>query len=189
MYSIVQAPNEILRTAAKPVDFTGLKLAKLIREMTKILIGQQDPEGVGLAANQIGLPYRLFVARFGTRKNQPVRAFINPVLLAHSEETQPEDDKKSPLEGCLSLPKYYGIVKRFKSVKLKYQDENCKLKIENFEGFAATVIQHEMDHLDGKIFVERILEQNGKLYRVVKRGKSAQGRSPSGGEEWAEVEI
>lgn len=186
MLSIVQAPNEILRTSAKPANIPVEKLNKILEEMKKILVSQKDPEGVGLAANQVGLPYKIFLARFETKKNAPVFTFINPEILEHSEELQP-DEKKGPLEGCLSLPKYYGVVKRWKWVKLKYQTvdddtSNLKFQISNFEGFPATVIQHEMDHLNGKIFVERILEQDGKLFKIT-------GKDRKGKEEWEEVEI
>lgn len=181
MYSIVQAPNEILRTASQPVDLPVAKLQKIVAEMRQILVTRVDPEGVGLAASQVGLPYRLFLARFSTKKNEPVHVFINPEVLEHSEQLQPED-KKAPLEGCLSLLKYYGAVKRWQWVVLKYQNEKLEIKNEKFEGFPATVIQHEMDHLNGKIFVERILEQKGKLYRV-------SGKDKKGKEKWEEVEI
>lgn len=173
MYKIVQAPNEILRTPAKPVDLKMAELVKIITEMKKILVNQEDPEGVGLAANQIGLPYRLFITH--------TCVFINPEILEHSAELQPEE-KKSPLEGCLSLPKYYGVVKRYKWIKLKYFNEQLAMCNQKFDGFSAVVIQHEMDHLDGKIFVERILEQQGSLYRVT-------GKNKKGKEQWEEVEI
>lgn len=184
MYSIVQAPNEILRTPTKPVDLPVSKLSQIIAEMRQILITRVNPEGVGLAANQVGLPYRLFLARFSTRKSEPVRVFINPEILEQSAELQTVD-KKAPLEGCLSLPKYYGAVRRFQWVRVKYQtiiDSKLADREEKFTGFPATVIQHEMDHLNGKIFVERILEQDGLLYRIT-------GKDKKGKEEWEEVEI
>lgn len=181
MYKIVQAPSEILRTPAKPVDLKMPGLEKIIIEMKKILVNQKDPEGVGLAANQIGLPYRLFLARFSGRKHELIRVFINPEILEHSKEFQIEK-KKSPLEGCLSLPKYYGVVKRWKWIKLKYFNEQLAMCNQRFDSFPAVVIQHEMDHLDGKIFVERILEQQGSLYRIT-------GKNNKNKDIWEEVEI
>ncbi len=177
---LIQAPHEILRSIAKPVDFSGPKLKKLIEEMKAILASQADPEGVGLAANQIGLPYSIFVTR--------THVFVNPEIVAHSEELQPEKNKKSPLEGCLSLPRYYGLVKRYQWVKVKHQKLDPVTGLlgnwvtDLFKGFSSMVIQHEMDHLNGKIFVERILEQKGKLYKIV--GKDSKGK-----EKWEEVEI
>ncbi|MCL4398108.1 peptide deformylase [Patescibacteria group bacterium] len=175
------APNEILRQATKPVNPAMAGLAKIIEEMKHVLVSQKDPEGVGLAANQVGLPYRLFLARFDTKKSSPVYTFINPEIVDHSEQFQPED-KKAPLEGCLSVPKYYGVVKRYQWLVVKYQNEKFEMKNEKFSGFPATVIQHEMDHLNGKIFVERILEQNGRLYKT-------NGKDKKGKEEWEEVEL
>lgn len=178
MYSIVKAPNQILRNPAQAVDFD---VTKIVAEMKQTLIGQKDPEGVGLAANQVNLPYKIFLARFDTKKNSPIYTFINPEIIEHSDEFQ-EEDNHTPLEGCLSLPKYYGHVKRYEWVQLKYLNEKLEMKSEKFEGFPAVVIQHEMDHLNGKIFVERILEQQGRLYKIT-------GKDKRGKEEWNEVEL
>ena len=181
--NIVQSPAEILRTPAVAVNFSGPKLQKIIIDMTETLRAQKDPPGVGLAANQVGLTYRLFLARFSTKKDEPVHVFINPEILDHSAELQPSpDDKKPQLEGCLSRPNYYGLVQRWQWVRLKYLNKNLKLKIENFRGFPAVVVQHEMDHLSGKIFIERILEQGGKLYKLT-------GKDKKGKDIWQEVEI
>ncbi len=179
---VVLAPAEILRQDAQPVTFSGPKLAKIITEMRACLLSQTDPEGVGLAANQVGLPYKLFLARFTTKKGKLIRVFINPEIADHSKELQKIDEEKTPLEGCLSLPRYYGIVKRWQWLVLRFQDENLQTKEEKFENFPAVVIQHEMDHLSGRIFVERILEQKGNLYRVT-------GKDKKGKETWEKVEI
>lgn len=185
MYSIVQAPNDILRAKTGKVELAAKKLEKIVEEMKLVLLSQKDPEGVGLAANQVGLPISCFLARFSARKDEPVRVFINPEIISHSNEFYPENDEKAPLEGCLSLPNYYGYVKRFKTVCIKYYELSIKgtleAKEETFADFAATVIQHEMDHLKGRLFVERILEQNGKLYKSVKNNK--------GKDEWEEIEL
>ena len=193
MYPIVQAPNEILRTPTQQVDLPAEKLKKIIAGMAETLLAQDDPEGVGLAANQVGLPYQLFLARFTTKKDEPIRVFINPQIIDHSEEIQ-EETKKSPLEGCLSIPKYYGVVQRWRWVKLRYQtltdtdrqgsDKSGYLTTseEVFSGFPAVVIQHEMDHLKGKVFVERILEQNGQLYKTI-------GKDKKGKDKWQEVKL
>lgn len=179
---IIQAPNETLRQPTTLVNFSGPKLAKIILEMKQILTSQTDPEGVGLAANQIGLPYSLFLARFETKPNAEIHVFVNPEIVSHSEELQPEPDEKAPLEGCLSLPNYYGTVKRYRWVEVKYLTEKLEAKTEKFRDFAATVIQHELDHLNGIIFVQRLLEQHGKLYKSV-------GKNKRGKDIWEEVEI
>lgn len=187
--NIVQAPNEILRTPTKPVDFSGPKLEKIIADMQQVLVAQKDPEGVGLAANQVGLSLSLFLARFGTKKNEPIRTFINPQLLDHSKTLYPDiEDRKAPLEGCLSKPSYYGVVQRFEWIKIRYQTLESRNRSpetyleDTFKDFAATVIQHEIDHLNGKLFIERILEQGGRLYAIT--GKDSKGK-----EKWEEVEL
>lgn len=202
MYKIVLAPDEVLRNPAKPVDLPVAKLQKIIEEMRETLMAQSDPDGVGLAANQVGLPYRLFLARFGTKKAEPIHVFINPEILKHSEKLQPVD-KKAPLEGCLSIPKLYGTVKRWQWVKVRYQtirhsgedsersvEDDSRIvndmvlveTLETFAGFPAVVIQHEVDHLNGHVFVEKILEQKGKMYRIT-------GKDKKGKEEWEEVKL
>lgn len=187
MYQIVQAPNAILRTPAKPVDFSGSKLKALVDEMIATMLREKDPEGVGLAANQVNLPWKIFIARSSTKKSDPVKVFINPEIVNHSEKLIPDtSDKKHPLEGCLSKPNYYGTVKRWQWITLKFLIFNSQFtkseeKTEKFEGFPSTVIQHEIDHLNGKIFIERILEQKGKLFKILK--------SKSGEDEWGEVDI
>ncbi len=186
MYPIIKAPHRSLRRPTREVNFVGPKLTKIIEEMKATLVAQKNPEGVGLAAPQIGLSYRLFIARFEIKKSAPIHVFINPSIIAHSPEAQPEDNQKLPLEGCLSVPNYYGIVRRFKNVTLKYQTINGRgereEKEESFTDFPAVVIQHEMDHLNGKIFVERILEQGSKLYKST-------GKDKKGKDIWEEVEI
>lgn len=181
MYSIVQSPNPVLREPTQPVDLSRPDLKKIIEEMKKVLFSQVDPEGVGLAANQVGLPISLFIARWTTKKNEPVHIFINPEIVEHSKKYLKEK-KDSPLEGCLSLPKFYGHVKRWEWIRVSYQNEKGERRNEKFENFPSTVIQHEMDHLVGRIFVERILEQDGALYRV-------SGYDKDGKEKWETVEI
>jgi len=188
MYPIVMAPNSILAAPTKRVDFSGSRLLKIIDEMRATLLAQKDPAGVGLAANQVNLPYSLFLARFSAKRSEPIRVFVNPEVVNHSPETQPvNDEEDSSLEGCLSLPNFYGTVKRWKWVEISFQPISSDgqlgdQKIERFDNFAAVVIQHELDHLNGKIFVLKILEQNGKLYKI--KGKDKKGKDI-----WEEVEI
>lgn len=187
MYPIILAPNEKLCQVTSPVDPAMPGLAKIIAEMKRTLLFQADPEGVGLAANQVGLPYRLFLTRFNP-KTKEIRVFINPEIVDHSQEFQPDNRKNSPLEGCLSIPKLYGAVKRYSWVKLKYRQFDPVTGLlghwvtDLFEGFSAVVIQHEMDHLSGHVFTEKLLEQKGKIYRLT-------GKNKKGKEEWEEVEL
>lgn len=175
MLHIVQAPNAVLATTAKPVGKIDKDLLSLIGKMEVTLLGARDPEGVGLAAPQVGKSLQLFIVKEG--KNAPLLTFINPVLkipddavlVPDEEEIKKEDGVK--LEGCLSLKDIWGIVRRFDKVDLTYMDEKGEKHTKRFDGFLATIIQHEVDHLQGHLFPKRVLEQKGKLYKAKKDEK------------------
>lgn len=162
MSSIVFIPDSVLTTPARPVTFWDKKLALILSDMKKALLGARKPKGVGLAAPQIGVPYRIFMIKPDTHSE--IRTFINPEITKKS--SLPDVPKKSDkLEGCLSIPNIWGTVLRSPSLTLHYQDEAGGSHEEQFEGFPATIIQHETDHLDGVLFTKRTLEQKGKLYQ------------------------
>lgn len=170
MLKIVTVPNPILSSKTKLVVNFDKKLKKIIDEMVETLEAQNDPPGVGLAANQVGLDLSLFIIK--PTKKSPVKVFINPEILKleYLKEKKSKKTKKElvKFEGCLSIPRIWGPIKRADKVLLKYQDENGK-KYENwFSGFEATIIQHEVDHLNGIVFTQRSLEQNQKLYKEKK---------------------
>lgn len=182
MLTIVPAPNPILNRTLEPVGKVDSKIIKIIKDMELVLINQKDPPGVGLAANQVDLDLRIFLALID---NQIV-PFINPEILDKSTELYPPDDGKNHLlEGCLSLHGYYGLVRRSKWIKFKAVTVNLKdlengiptdpnlykEHIQKYTNFPAQIIQHEMDHLNGHIFVERILEQKQKLYKITGKDK------------------
>ncbi len=165
MKPIVTTPNSVLSTPARTVTAFDKRLAKLIRDMKATLRAATHPKGVGLAAPQIGEPWRVFITR-PTEKSE-IRVFINPEIIATSDSVTdgvPERDNK--LEGCLSIPKIWGKVKRVQSLTLRYQDETGATREEQFSGFLATIIQHETDHTNGVLYVQRVLEQKGKLYQT-----------------------
>ncbi|GIW64699.1 MAG: peptide deformylase [Patescibacteria group bacterium] len=172
MLKIVTVPNPILSSKTKPVVNFDKKIKKIIDEMVETLEAQNDPPGVGLAANQVGLDLSLFIIK--PTKKSPVKVFINPEIIKTVFDKDSLYDKKQSkkrlikFEGCLSIPRIWGPIKRADKVLLKYQDENGK-KYENwFSGFEATIIQHEVDHLNGIVFTQRSLEQNQKLYKEKK---------------------
>ncbi|HVZ58329.1 MAG TPA: peptide deformylase [Patescibacteria group bacterium] len=175
MLTIIQAPASVLSTPAKKVTKIDRTILNLIAEMTEALQNAKDPEGVGLAAPQVGQPLQLFIIR--EEPDEPVRIFINPSmtipagqqLLLKSKDTK--DEKEVKLEGCLSLQDVWGIVHRYPEVTLTYQDQKGTKQTERFSGFLATIIQHEYDHLQGILFPRRVLEQKGKLYKSVKNTK------------------
>jgi peptide deformylase len=172
MLKIVQAPNPVLAQEARLIDAIDTAIKKLIKEMTETLEAAKDPEGVGLAAPQIGESLRLFIIK-QTPESQ-VAVFINPVIEDLTEikkPVDPEHDKGVKLEGCLSLQDIWGVVRRAPSLKLSYLDEKGTKHTRKFSGFLATIIQHEYDHINGILFPRRVLEQNEKLFKSKKDKK------------------
>jgi peptide deformylase len=164
MQKIVTTPNTVLSTHAKTVALFDRRLAKLIRDMKAALSAARNPKGVGLAAPQIGEPWCVFITR-PTEKSD-IRVFINPEIIAKSDDlTDGIPERENKLEGCLSIPKIWGRVKRHRELSLRYQDETGTQHEEQFAEFLATIIQHETDHTNGVLFVQRVLEQKGKLYQ------------------------
>jgi peptide deformylase len=175
MLPIIQAPKPVLAAKALPVSKFDKTLKSLITEMTDSLLNAKDPEGVGLAAPQIGKSIQLFIIK--ESKKAPLMIFINPELIIPKDEKlslnseKDEEHHEVKLEGCLSLQDIWGVVHRFATIELKYLDENGKSHQDSFDGFMATIIQHEFDHLQGILFPRRVLEQKGQLYKSVKNKK------------------
>jgi len=164
---IVQAPHPVLTTPTKPVVQFDAKLQKLITELSETLVHATNPKGVGLAAPQIGVASRVCVMK--PKQNSRLKVLINPVILNRSRDvTDGIPDRANKLEGCLSITAVWGKVKRNATVHVRYTDEKGIAREEEFSGFPATIVQHEIDHLDGILFPQRVLEQNGELYQVTK---------------------
>lgn len=162
---IVQVPNLVLTSSAKPITQFDGKLKRIVEEMKATLIATRNPKGVGLAAPQIGLSVRLFVTR--PTEKSTIRVFINPDIVKTSERvTDGVPERSNKLEGCLSIPNVWGKVKRMTTLSLRYQDEHGVTYEEEFGGFLATIIQHETDHINGILFTQRVLEQKERLYQV-----------------------
>lgn len=170
MLSIVQAPNEVLSHEAREIKKIDATVLSLIQEMKDTLENATDPEGVGLAAPQVGKSLQLFIVKQSV--TSPVQVFINPKL-SIPEGVVLQTKKKGPvkLEGCLSLYNVWGIVHRYPAVVLTYLDETGKKHEKKFSGFFATIIQHECDHLKGVLFPKRVLEQKEKLFKSEKDAK------------------
>lgn len=176
MLTILTAPNDLLSLQAKSVKKVDKSIRSLIEAMKQTLIATHDPEGVGLAAVQVGKPLRLFVTL--PKPHAPITTYINPdikILQENASQSGKERKKKRDssvtLEGCLSLPNIWGEVKRPYKIRLISLDETGKQKEAVFKGFEATIIQHELDHLNGLLFPKRVLEQKGKLYKSRKNDK------------------
>lgn len=182
MMKIVQAPEPVLAQVAKPVATIDKAIHNLLQEMEVTLAHASDPEGVGLAAPQVGKSLQIFIIR--QTPKSPLLTFINPEVKEFFDETTKHDVHQSEniakskrkakikkgvqLEGCLSLKDIWGIVKRHYGVVLSYQDEKGDKHTKKFEGFLATIIQHEYDHLQGSLFTRRVLEQKNQLYKSIK---------------------
>jgi len=168
---IVSSKDPKLRQIAKPVGQIDQRVKGIIKDLIDTLKTQKNPEGVGLAAPQIGKGVRIFVANYRNFS----RVVINPEIISIKRQS-PSRGKNEILEGCLSLPNYYGSIRRAESVKLKYLNENNQAVVETFSGFHAQIVLHEIDHLNGIIFVDRLLKQKKPLYKVTNN-------------EWEEVEL
>ena len=144
--------EKILRKSNKPFDFdkhSKTDIEQLIKEMRKIM---EDADGVGLAGPQIGLNESVFVAKWDNK----FYAFFNPKIEKYSKE---EDLRE---EGCLSIPGKYGETSRAVKITLVAQNKQGKIVKVKAWGMLAIIFQHEVDHLNGKLFVDR-MEKKGKL--------------------------
>jgi len=145
LLNILQFPDPRLRTKARPVEVFDENLKKLVKDMFETMY---EAPGIGLAATQVDVHKRLLVMDVSEDKDQPL-VLINPEIL------QAEGEEKMD-EGCLSVPGYYETVSRAEKVTVRAQDENGKEFQIEADGLEAVCIQHEMDHLEGKLFVDYI---------------------------------
>ncbi|MBN1204261.1 MAG: peptide deformylase [Myxococcaceae bacterium] len=163
---IVLWPHKVLNSATKPVTEFGPPLEKLLAEMAEAM---QEAKGIGIAANQVGESLR--VALVG-REDGTFFEIVNPQILERSGKVTLE-------EGCLSIPNEWEKVPRNEKVKVRYQDRTGQWHEVEAEGKLAHVFQHEIDHLDGQVFVEHlsslkrslIQERMKKLQKALKRQK------------------
>lgn len=169
---ILITPDKFLRAVAKPVANYDKKLEKQIAEMITTLKSAKDPEGVGLAATQVGLDRRLFIVIL----NGKPEIFINPQIVFKSEAMLGDVHTKKKdrwLEGCLSIPGLWGFVDRPYSIEINYltpEDGNLTPKTRKFEDVESAYIQHENDHLDGILFTDHILKQGGQIFKETSNG-------------------
>ncbi|MCL5784498.1 MAG: peptide deformylase [Patescibacteria group bacterium] len=169
---VVKAPDERLRIKTKPVKKVTADLLQTTREMIKLTESFQDPEGVGLASTQVGLSERFFIAKLGKK----FVACFNPKILSYSPK------EKSFFEGCLSIPDYYAYTKRPIAVTVEYENERGQKVTRKLRGFDAWVFQHETDHLNGTLFMDHVLRQNGRIFKST-------GRDKSGSEIFEEIKL
>lgn len=165
---ILEAPNPLLKTKAAPVEHVDGELRRLADDMLETMY---DAPGVGLAAPQVGVMKRLFVLDIADRKRgEPARpmALVNPEVVWASGDALPLE------EGCLSLPGQFADVARPSAVRLRYLDLEGQARELDADGLLARCVQHELDHLDGVLFVDRIsaLKRN-MIMRKLQKAKRA----------------
>ena len=161
---IITKPNPLLGQKSKKITRIDESIKKLATDMIETVkdYGNKHEAGVALAAIQVGVPVRMTVVKF----DDEYVALINPEIVKHSKE------ELADTEGCMSVPKKYGSVKRYKKIKIRAQNLDGK-KIEvKAEGFMARVLQHEIDHMNGDLFLKKVNEKD--LYTLQEDGKLVQ---------------
>ncbi len=145
---IIAAPDPRLKVRCKPVESVDARMRQLMDDMLETMY---DAPGIGLAAPQVGVPRRVIVvdARGDDEDIGPLR-MANPELIEISDQLSSHD------EGCLSLPNQFGFVERPQRIRVRYLDETNTVRELDASGLLATCIQHEMDHLEGILFVDRM---------------------------------
>ncbi|HPU29016.1 MAG TPA: peptide deformylase [Syntrophorhabdaceae bacterium] len=148
-------PDPILREQAKPIEHITEEIKRLSTDMIETM---RLARGAGLAANQIGIPIRLIVIELKGKKGDKAMAIINPeIVLTESEEIAEE--------GCLSVPGFYEFIKRAKKVYVKGIDIEGKLFETECEGYLARAFQHEIDHLNGKLFIDYLSPVKRNIFK------------------------
>lgn len=169
---ILETPDPRLRTISTPVEAIDAPLQQLIDDMFETMY---DAPGIGLAAIQVGVPKRLLVIDLQEpeeEEGEPVKrpmVFINPRILDGSDEVSVYS------EGCLSVPEQYAEVERPASIRASWMDRDGRIREEQLEGLLATCLQHEMDHLEGVLFIDHLsrLKREMLLKKLTKARKAA----------------
>lgn len=167
---ILVYPNKILREVSKDVTLFDGSLHALLDDMYNTMLSK---EGIGLAAIQIGVPLNVLIINLvdeeGIQKPENLYEIINPVIVEKNGSTVYQ-------EGCLSVPGYYDEVERAEHIKLLYYDKEGKHHEEVFEGLMAIAVQHEMDHLNGRLFIEKLSYLKRKKFEKEWKKKPKAGK-------------
>ena len=169
---IIEAPDPLLRQISSPVEAITPEIQALIDDMFETMYAAP---GIGLAAIQIGVPKRILVIDLQDSEEEggePVRTpmvFVNPEILRSSETERPYN------EGCLSVPDQYAEVERPEAIRARWQGRDGKIHEKELEGMLATCLQHEMDHLEGVLFIDYLsrLKRDMILRKLAKARKLA----------------
>ena len=162
--TILRYPDARLHTIAKPVAAVDARIKTLVDDMLHTMY---EAEGIGLAATQVNVHERVVVIDVSAERDDPL-VLINPEIIWASPETAIKD------EGCLSVPGIYDDVERAVAVKVQALDLDGKLQTHEAEGLLSVCVQHEMDHLMGKVFVEYLspLKRNRIKTKMIKQAKA-----------------
>lgn len=150
-----------LRQKSDEIISFDANLTSLVKDLADTLEVQTAPPGLGLSAPQIGIFKRVFVAKIRNK----IKHFVNPTILKFSKK------EIAFLEGCFSVPYLYGHVTRPAEIDLVSYNKQGKKSQNHYKGLPSRIIQHEIDHLNGILFVDHIHEQNGKIFKVEKDKK------------------
>lgn len=164
---ILTVPHPVLKQVSEPVDTVDDALRALMDDMLETMY---DAPGIGLAAIQIGVPKRVIVMDLARpEEDKQPRFFVNPEIVWASDDTAPYE------EGCLSVPEYYDEVERPARVKLRYLNYHGEQIEEEADGLYAVCIQHEMDHLNGVLFIDHLsrLKREQAVKKVKKLVRAA----------------
>ena len=160
---ILLVPHPVLRQKANKLKSLSKEDVNIANHMMETMF---KAPGVGLAANQVGILKQIVTINFEDKENNKKASYIlfNPSIIQYSEETVIME------EGCLSLPEQYADVERPKEIILEYMDENEKIIKKQIDGYEARILQHEIDHLSGKLFVDYLssLKRNVLIKKVKK---------------------
>lgn len=173
---IVEVPDPRLREISKPVEDVDDELRALVSDMFETMY---DAPGIGLAAIQVGVPKRVLVIDLqepDEEGGEPVRdprVFINPEILQTADQEVPYT------EGCLSVPDQFAEVERPDRIRARWMDLDGKVREEEIEGLLATCLQHEMDHLNGVLFIDHLsrLKRDMILKKLAKQRKDQEKRA------------
>ncbi|MFN3230163.1 MAG: peptide deformylase [Asticcacaulis sp.] len=163
---ILTVPDPVLKQVSRPVEHVDEALRALMDDMLETMY---DAPGIGLAAIQVGEPVRVIVMDLQENEEKHPRYFVNPEITWRSDELAPYE------EGCLSVPEVYDEVQRPARVRLTYLDYNGNRIEEEASGLYATCIQHEMDHLEGVLFIDHLsrLKRDRAVTKVRKLKRTA----------------
>ena len=173
---IIEVPDPLLRQISTPVETVDDDIRALIADMFETMY---DAPGIGLAAIQVGVPKRILVIDLQEPKEEggegvkDPRVFINPEILEESDQDVPYT------EGCLSVPDQYAEVDRPDRIRARWLDEKGNAHEEEIEGLLATCLQHEMDHLEGVLFIDHLsrLKREMILKKLAKQRKEQEKRA------------